>query len=183
MVEGEKVYIGGDSVGVAGYEADVRADAKVFRNGPMIFGFTSSFRMGQLLRYSLVVPQRHPETDVYAWLVTTFIDAVRACLDRGGYSRRVNGEEEAGTFLIGYAGRLFAVQDDYQVAEVARSYQAVGCGATYALGALHATDARSAAYVLGQRLDPILRLTIALGAASEHSAGVRGPYRFEILEG
>ena len=56
-----KVYIGGDSAGVAGYSLSVRADQKVFINGNFIFGFTSSFRMGQILRFGFNPPRRHPE--------------------------------------------------------------------------------------------------------------------------
>ena len=59
-----KVYIGGDSAGLSGWGLTVRKDPKVFANGPCIMGFTSSFRMGDLLRYSLVVPERHPDEDI-----------------------------------------------------------------------------------------------------------------------
>jgi len=52
-----RVYIGGDSAGVAGYSITSRADAKVFTVGPYVMGFTSSFRMGQLLRYGLKAPK------------------------------------------------------------------------------------------------------------------------------
>ena len=39
LVENSKVYIGGDSAGVAGYGLSVRADEKVFKKGDFIFGF------------------------------------------------------------------------------------------------------------------------------------------------
>ena len=55
------VYIGGDSAGVAGLSLVVRADEKVLRNGDFLMGFTTSFRMGQLLRYKLDPPRRHPD--------------------------------------------------------------------------------------------------------------------------
>jgi ATP-dependent protease HslVU (ClpYQ) peptidase subunit len=60
MVENGKVYIGGDSAGVSGFDYHIREDQKVFQNGDMIFGFTSSFRMGQLLQYSLKIPDHDP---------------------------------------------------------------------------------------------------------------------------
>lgn len=34
VVEGHTVWMGGDSAGVGGYALTVRADQKVFRNGP-----------------------------------------------------------------------------------------------------------------------------------------------------
>ena len=63
------VYIGGDSAGVAGLSLTVRADEKVFRNSDFLMGFTTSFRMGQLLRYSLKPPRRHPDDDIHQYMV------------------------------------------------------------------------------------------------------------------
>ena len=64
-LEDEKICIGGDSAGVAVYNMQIRADEKVFKNGEMVFGFTSSFRMGQLLRFSLILPPKKENQDDY----------------------------------------------------------------------------------------------------------------------
>ena len=54
MVDGQgTVYIGADSLAAGGYQKTIRKDAKVFTNGIAVMGYTSSFRMGQLLRYKL----------------------------------------------------------------------------------------------------------------------------------
>lgn len=163
-----KVHIGGDSAGVGGYDLTVRQDRKVFRNGDFVMGFTSSFRMGQLLAYSLTPPRRHPDDDVYKYMVTHFVDAVRGCLKAGGYAETHHGAETGGTFLVGYAGRLFAIQGDYQVSESSHGFDACGCGESYALGSLYATS--------GQL--PFQRLELALKTAEQFSAGVRGPFHY-----
>ena len=41
-----KIYIGGDTLGSNLYSKTVRMDDKVFIKDDMIFGFTSSYRMG-----------------------------------------------------------------------------------------------------------------------------------------
>ena len=88
------VYIGGDSAGVnSRFDLAIRADQKVFINGPFVMGFTSSFRMGQLLRYKLTPPERYESQDLYNFMVTAFIDAVRACLKTGGFMRKENEVE------------------------------------------------------------------------------------------
>ncbi|AGL18763.1 hypothetical protein [Actinoplanes sp. N902-109] len=166
LVAGKRVLIGGDSAGVAGMSLTVRADAKVFRKDRYLFGFTTSFRMGQLLRYSLTLPR--PDGDLDAFMATTFIDALRDCLKTGGWAMKDNEREEGGTFLVGVKGRLFAIHDDYQVAQAADGYAAVGCGDQIALGALHATE--------GLGLEPRHRVLRALAAAERFSAGVRGPF-------
>ncbi|WP_104825716.1 hypothetical protein [Rhizobium sp. NXC24] len=172
LISGGSVHIGGDSAGVAaGYSLTLRADRKVFRNQDFLFGFTSSFRMGQLLAHSLKPPRRDPETDVYAFMVTDFVDALRQCLKDGGYARRQNEVERGGTFLVGYAGRLFRIDDDYQVVEPVDGFDACGCGQQIALGALFASSSSP----------PRERLEMALNAAERFSAGVRGPFHFETL--
>ncbi len=171
FVEGDTVWMGGDSAGVAGLSLSGRDDQKVFRNGPMVFGFTTSFRMGQLLRYALTVPDHDPRVDIDKYMATTFIDAVRACLKDHGWASKRNDSEEGGCFLVGYKGRLFRIDDDYQVGVPADGFDAVGCGHDIAKGALYATPEMSGR----------ARLVLALSAAERHSAGVRGPFHVESL--
>ncbi len=172
FVEGDSVWLGGDSAGVGGWSLSVRADRKVFRNGPMIFGFTSSFRMGQLLHWALTIPDHDPRIDVEKYLTTTFVDAVRDCLKSHGCAKKTNEVEEGGTFLIGYKGQLFCIGDDYQVALSADGFDAVGCGHDIAKGALFAS-----AHLHGEE-----RLELALKASEHFSAGVRGPFHMETLK-
>lgn len=165
-----RVYIGGDSAGVAGYAITVRSDVKVFRNGPYVMGFTTSFRMGQLLRYSFAPPK--PTGDLDAFMVTTFVDSARDCLREGGWLTRESEQESGGSFLVGAAGRLFQIDPDFQVGHSSDDYLAVGCGSDIALGSLHTT----------QGLKPKARIHLALDAASHHSAGVCPPYTIEVAK-
>lgn len=164
LADGGRVYIGGDSAGVADYAIDVRADAKVFRNREYLMGFTTSFRMGQLLRYSFKPPT--PKGNLERFMVREFMPAAMDCLDAGGWLSVDKGRREGGTFLIGVRGELFGVWDDFQVGRTVNGYQSVGCGDAYALGSLHATA--------GQK--PLARVRSALAAAAHHSAGVTGPF-------
>lgn len=170
VVQDGKVWIGGDSAGVAGWSLQVRADPKVFKTGPFVMGFTSSFRMGQLLAHSFHPPARHVAQDIYAYMVTDFISAVRDCLKTGGFAERNNEVEKGGVFLVGYEGRLFTIQEDYQVSENIESFAACGSGDQLALGAMFCCP----------HLEPRIRILAALTAAERFNAGVRGP--FHIIE-
>src|SRR2546430_1004120 len=99
--------MGGDSAGVSGWGLVVRADHKVFRNGPYVMGFTSSFRMGQLLRWGFD-PPAPPDCrgDLESFMATTFVDAVRGRLKAGGWAKKDSEQEQGGTFLVGVCGRL-----------------------------------------------------------------------------
>lgn len=161
-----RVYIGGDSAGVAGYAITTRADTKVFTTGPYVMGFTTSFRMGQLLHYSLDAPAPRGKS-LDKFMATTFIDAVRDCLDKGGWLSKDNDREEGGTFLVGVAGNLYAIDSDHQIGRTVDGYAAVGCGSDLALGSLFTT----------QKVDkPKARIKAALEAAAYHSAGVTPPF-------
>lgn len=177
------VTIGGDSAGVAGLDLVVRKDSKVFtlEGGRAVFGFTSSFRMGDLLRYGLDLPKRDPSADLDRWMRTSFIDAVRACLKAGGYATVSNGVETGGQFLVGIEGRLFHVESDFQVGESAHGVDAVGCGQAFALGAMVALGG-AALGVGNQSVLAEMRVRKALEVAETFSAGVRGPFQVRHAE-
>ena len=113
VVHRGRVYIGGDSAGVGGYDLTVRRDVKVFRNGPFVLGFTSSFRMGQLLAHAFrppPVPKKRGALERY--MVVDFVDALRATLKERGWARKESEQEVGGHFLVGVTGRLFHVESD-----------------------------------------------------------------------
>jgi 20S proteasome alpha/beta subunit len=166
------VTIGADSAGSDSDTVSARADAKLFLVGPYLFGFTTSFRMGQLLHYSMKPPSP-PVRDLDRFMATTFIDAVRDCFAAGGFAETNMGVERGGVFLVGVAGKLYVVQGDYQIGRQVNHYDAVGCGEHLALGSLHTTEKLD--------LEPKQRVRLALQAATEHSPFVGGPLRIKTL--
>jgi ATP-dependent protease HslVU (ClpYQ) peptidase subunit len=164
----KKVTIGGDSASVADISITVRKDVKVFRNKDFIIGCTSSFRMAQLLRFSFKPPDIKSK-DIYEYMCTNFINEVRNCFENGGYLQKyTDGDEKGGTFLVAYKNRLFKIYDDFQVAESVDIFDAVGCGADFALGSLFT--------VSSEKLAAKEKVIHALESASYFSGGVRPPF-------
>jgi ATP-dependent protease HslVU (ClpYQ) peptidase subunit len=161
----------GDSAGVAGLAVTNRSDAKVFWVKDYIIGFTTSFRMGQVLRYGFN-PERPAlgldKNQLYEHFVTTFIDEVRERFTETGFIHKENERESGGAFIVGYQDNLFVIEGDFQVGIPRKPYAAVGSGFDLALGALHATNDLD--------MDPKKRLRKSLDAAVEFNAGVRPPY-------
>ena len=93
-----RVYMGGDSAAVAGWDISQTAERKVFMVGDFIIGYTTSFRMGQLLEYELRLPEYDGPPNM-GYMVTRFVPAVRACLKDGGFTKVENNREEGGLFL------------------------------------------------------------------------------------
>ena len=148
----------------------------------MVFGFTSSFRMGNILRYSLSIPD-HPERlsdDEY--MNTKFIDAVRKALKDHGYTRINNNEESGGVFLVGYKECLYRIDCDFQVGVHALHYDAVGCGEDYAMGAFHSMEEINDYFDIKEGITPKQRMEVALRAAVKFSAGVQEPFNFVQTE-
>jgi ATP-dependent protease HslVU (ClpYQ) peptidase subunit len=165
-----RVCIGADSAAGAGWVTRVTRLPKVFRLGQFLIGYTSSFRMGQILQHHLEVRLQRDDEPDDAYLVRVFVEEVRASLKRHGFARVESNVEKGGVFLVGYRGRLYHFDDDFQLNEPADGMDACGCGEEFALGALKALEA----------LPPRERVVRALEVAAYFSGGVIGP--FHVLE-
>ncbi len=168
LVEKDTVHMGVDAAAVQGWTRRTSKSTKVFKRGPFLIGFTTSFRMGQLLEHHLTVPPKKDDEDDVAYLVTTFVERVRTLLKDKGFTKIEQNNEKGGQFLVGYRGRLYTVESDFQLNETHEPYQAVGSGADFALGAMMALDA----------LPPAKRLKRALQVAAHFNMGVAPPFTF-----
>ncbi len=162
-----KVYIGGDSLGSTNWTMTVRADQKVFKNGPMLFGFTSSYRMGQILNHSLVIPEQSSKQSDYNYLCTTFIDAVMAALIDKKYAKVNDGCATGGYFLLGYKGCLYKIESDFQVGKTVDPYDSCGSGEHHAKGAM--------AILNDMKIKPQTKIKRAIEAAAKNVISVGGP--------
>ena len=186
IVHKGKVYIGGDSAAVGGYDVTLRKDPKVFQVGEFVMGCTSSFRMIQLIRFSFSPPELKESQDIYQYMCTDFINGLRDCFRNGGYLTTKEGVEEGGTFLVGFRGRLFEIQSDFQVGEPLHPFTAVGCGEAYALGVLHTMIDPITEHdiypSLSSHIDPLEAITMALKIAGQRSTGVHAPFTILTTE-
>lgn len=173
IVQKGKVYMGADSAGTdAYYNQQIRRDPKIFRNGDLLIGYCGSFRMGQLLGLGLNAPTPKANQKPENYMVSELIPVIRTLLKENGYAKVENNVEEGGQFLVGYDGRLFNIESDFQVGESDDSFDACGAGAPVALGALYATR---------KNPKPRDRMKLALEAAARFNASVRPPFKYEVL--
>lgn len=174
------VYMAADSYASNNQYGLTRTDRKVFFVGEMMIGFTTSYRMGQLIQHHLDLPKHHggPRSKVsnFEYMVREFVPAVRQVLSEGGLTQVDRSREEGGTFMVGYRGDLFVIESDFQVNWPADHYAAIGCGYSFAYGSLVTTD-------IFDRLKPATRLTYALQAAAKYSPFVAEPFHYCQIEG
>jgi ATP-dependent protease HslVU (ClpYQ) peptidase subunit len=140
-----------------------RADQKmVIKDNRFLIGFAGSYRIGQII-VSNFMPPRNDSMNPEKYMRTDFIAAMRESLSENGIQSQTMDNT---SFLIGYAGQLFWIQDDFQIAEIAHDYMAIGSGCEVALGSLFSTES----------LTSEERLTTALRASMEFKAGIRAPF-------
>lgn len=180
VVDGAAVWLGADScAGNTGmYEHYPIKEPKLFYcagtplEDSVLGGYTGTFRFGQLLAHHLVMPsERNPTADALGYLVGTFLRAVRTTLHGHKYLKVTDGVEsvpDGSQFLFASHERLWTMQSDFSVLESLHGEDAVGGGAPYALGSLHATR--------GFKWPAHRRIAAALRAAAEKSAYVQPPF-------
>lgn len=169
-IDKDGVYIGGDSaaVGEEDLSYNIRKDKKVFKKGDFLFGFSTSFRMGQILKHKFRIPNHPKGIDDSQYMATLFVDAVKRCFMDNEY---ISFDEDAAAFMVGYKGKLYSILSQFQVAENADNFAAMGCGEHFALGALFACAEK----------DPVKKLEVALNAAAAFSMGVKPPFVIEKI--
>ncbi len=159
-----KVYLGGDIQGTGWNNKVVHTQPKVFNKKGVIFGYTTSYRFGQLLEHALpdpVVPEN--DAEVYRWLISVLVPSIKATLKENDY-------EGGGNCLIGVKGQLWELQNDYSVLRSVKGYGAVGSGYEYATGSLHTTIEMM--FPMGGIVDPEGAVKAAVRAAGTYSPSV-----------
>jgi hypothetical protein len=175
----DAVYIGADSLGSGGGGKQVYSTPKLIKLDALEkkdmslskicigIGYTSSYRMGDILRYNFTPPQIGADTDENEYLVRDFVPDLIKCFEEHSFSKTKEGAKSGGNFLVGVRKRLFHVQEDFSVLEPRSGYTAVGSGQDFAMGAL---------FILKKKLeDPEKAVISAIRAASEFSTTVGGP--------
>jgi hypothetical protein len=160
-----------DSFASANGKGTVRRDMKGAQLTPEVaFGYTYSYRYGQIITHHLDLPP--VETDPFAWAVQKFVPATRTALREHGWLKKENDREEAGQLILAVRNRVFVIHSDHSVQESTERYTAVGSGDEVALGAIEALlHARA-----GLTDEDIARA--ALQAAAKLCTGVRAPWHF-----
>lgn len=166
------VHMGADSAAVSGWNRYTRKDQKVFKKGDFLFGFTESFRLIQVLQYSFDPPKISRIGNIHQYLCTDFIAEVRTCLHAAGYTAEVK-DDKYPVCLVATQGRIFHIMNDLSVGERGSDFDAVGSGATSAIGSLYTSSKGS--------LSAKERLLLALESAAYQDMGVAPPFKLLSL--
>ena len=141
FTDGKNTWLAGDRIGASEYgDNSLQVRPKVFTKDiphckqKIAIGYTTSFRMGQLLEFKYTPPVFEGDIDKYIFSKVT--SSIMNFLHENKFASESDNVRRGGNFLIGFMGRLFEMQNDFSVLENTRGYAAVGCGFAYALGAM-----------------------------------------------
>lgn len=135
--EGHSV-IAGDYMASNGHNFHKVANSKVFsKSDKCAVGYTSSFRMGQILEHYWTLPPRTEGQELENYINVTVIESLRATFKTYGYGMKNGLEDLGGNFLLLYGERIYEVQYNYSVLDYDLEVIAVGSGSDAAQAALY----------------------------------------------
>ena len=177
VIDGGRVILGADSAASCDDEIYRLPESKVFCNGSYVIGVTGSYKLGELLRFKACLPDPPKGSDdLKPFLVRHLMPVVAEVVRAEGAAHeglRILGPRTG--FMLGCRGQLWHVDPDLTVSREG-SFASIGSGRLRAYAAL---------YVLEKaEVGPAKRrLELALEAAAEYTASVRGPWQFVESEG
>ncbi|HAO2060968.1 TPA: hypothetical protein IHJ80_003892 [Escherichia coli] len=150
--DGVSSFIAGDKLGSNGFTKTVQTEPKVFekefiklhddgltRTKEVIaLGYTTSFRMGQLLNYNLNLPEQAAGQTFSQYLVLKVIPIIRQMFKEEWGSRDPSQEVGGGQFIILHNHTIYEVQEDFSVLQPKTRITAVGSGTYHAIAAMQA---------------------------------------------
>lgn len=138
----------------------------------MLIGCSGSFRTMQVIKFSFKPPSMRYRQDALSYLINEFTDELKATFAVKGVSKKSKDVDcFNGCFLIGFRGKLYFMDEAYQILMPESQEFAIGSGADFALGSLYSTRKSGK--------DPHARIEEALQCAEEYNLQTQGP--FDIL--
>lgn len=117
---------------------DLRME-KITRNNGYLIAGAGDATPCDILQHIFIppVPNANERKNLYKFMITKFVPAMRECLDENGW--KPNPADDSGfSMLIAYDGNIFDIGDDFSVLLNNKGIYGVGNGKKYAIGALEA---------------------------------------------
>lgn len=169
--DGSELIFAADSAGTDGDEIHTIDTSKVFARDGYLFAYSGSYRIGQILRHCVELPEVPVAGDVERFLVREVGPAVRSAVEAEGAAapgQKVLGEKTS--ILIGVRGQIWCMLPDLTVIPEG-PFGAIGSGRLRAYAALHAL--RAAGFGPARH-----RIELALEATAAYTSSVRPPWQF-----
>lgn len=180
--DGDKTYIGCDSIIVFGDNKFISKQSKVIRKlvttctgdtREMLIGTTGSPRPRAVFHFKVKLPEHDTENmDDYEYISTVVVDELVNEMEKAGC---MGGDSEYGisivgtNFIIVYNNHIYLIDEVFCVLEPVDNIMVIGSGTSYAIGALRALQ-RQSGFIEASMLSASLKVT------EEFCTTVCGPF-------
>jgi ATP-dependent protease HslVU (ClpYQ) peptidase subunit len=107
--------------------------SEVVNTCDLLIGIAGSIRYMQVIQYRLELLPQEDDMGDEEYLSTRFISGIMRALRRG----KVNTEDYESRAIIGYRGKIYRMQEGFDILRSGNSYSAEGSGLEYATGVLY----------------------------------------------
>lgn len=180
---GTNSFIAGDKLGSNGFTHGVVVEPKIFEkkfkkvseNGlnkteeTLSMGYTTSFRMGQLLTYNLELPEQKSNQNFMQYLVLEVVPLLRKLYKDEWGSKDTQQDIGGGNFLILHNHEIYEVQPDFSVLQPKSHIASVGCGTYHAMASMQA-------FIIAEKVLKPERCTDIFKIVSDSVSGVSSEY-------
>lgn len=131
----DRIVLAGDKIGVSGNFKAIIKEPKVFFNCDFMIGYTTSFRMGQLLNHTWKPTKRKKDQSVENYIYVDTIGSIRKLFEENWFFDKTK-EDDWGIFILCYENKIFKVHTDMTITESMDHIAVCGSGREVAKGAL-----------------------------------------------
>lgn len=153
ITDGDKVYMGSDSLISGENEVQSLRTPKIIKKqcyqdcgmidetNTIFIGVSGTLRGLQLLQYQWEPPIQSQDQQDDEYIHVNVLNSIHTLfIEYGSGLIFDNQDQHPDNFLIGYKGRLYNLDSNYQIYETNKPYAAIGSGDAYALGSLKTND-------------------------------------------
>lgn len=159
---------------------------KVQANGRYLIGAAGDVRAINILHHAFQPPAAPPNIKgrkLDQFFTVKFIPALRECFEAQGYAMPDNDNKEhmaemGSSVIVAVNGTVYTIDGDYSWISDANGIYAIGTGAQYAMGALHALQGRKRPSIQAARQYAMK----ALAAAARFDPYTGSPYHIHVQD-
>ncbi len=136
--DGNDVWMGADSRVIQGWNIVPSDIQKIVRHTDLLIGGSGDARILNLIAHHFILPKRGHTQDADNYIFKDVIQSMRQ-LFKDHAVAEINLSKETtpqNNWLVGYSGGIYAIDGDYCVTKITGGIWSIGCGHSYAKGAL-----------------------------------------------
>ena len=144
ITDGKNITMGCDSYISGDNEKFELSESKIIKKNNILIGVSGTMRGLQLLKYQLNLTTQEHLSEIEditisdeEYICNFLVNTIKEIFFNNQYTIKVDDQENhCDNYLIGYKGKLYTLDSNYQIYSTNDNYMTIGSGSQYAYGAL-----------------------------------------------